>query len=80
MANISKKYIDDHKQNVHTVDSFGRSLIEQILNESIKKIGEEEKESLTIDAKFKIQAFEPATCIRLCTNVNGVEICYHVNM
>ncbi|MCJ7934464.1 MAG: hypothetical protein MUW56_12705 [Chryseobacterium sp.] len=80
MSNISRKYIDDHKKSVHTADSFGRALIEQILSESIQKIGTEEAQSVNVDVKFKIEAFEPATCLRVCANINGVEVCYHVNM
>lgn len=80
MTNISKKYIDDHKRSVHTADSFGRSLIEQILSESIQKIGKEETQSVDVNVRFKVEAFEPATCLRVCANINGVEVCYHVNM
>lgn len=45
-----------------------------------EKIGSSAADSVTVDAKFEVAAFEPATCVRVCANINGVQVCYHVNL
>jgi hypothetical protein len=79
MAKLTKKYIQDHL-NVHTADSWGRALGEQILRNVEKTIGDGELDNTSVDVKFHVTAFEPKGCIRICGVINGVYICYHVNV
>lgn len=76
---LNKKYLKDHTNSIHTFDSFGRALVEQLMNAGVKQLGDKETEVVNIDAKFTIEAFEPKACVRLCTNIGGVVVCYHVN-
>jgi hypothetical protein len=45
-----------------------------------KTIGDGELDNTSVDVKFHVTAFEPKGCIRICGVINGVYICYHVNV
>jgi hypothetical protein len=76
---IDKKYIDDHL-SVHTAESFARALSEQVLKAAADKVGATTVDVAEVDAKFTVSEFKPAGCIRVCANINGVMVCYHVNI
>jgi hypothetical protein len=77
---VSKKYLDDHKATLHTPESWARALAEQVMNAGIAKLGEKSAESVSVDAQFHVSAYEPKGCIRICGVINGIYICYHVNI
>ena len=80
MAKLTKQYIAEHMRTVHTAESFGRAIVEQILNQASEKTGEDGEDAVTVNMNFEVKAFEPATCVQICGEYNGVKICYHVNL
>ena len=78
MAQLTKKYIHEHKNAVHTYESFGRAIVEQILNAASEQAGDKGIEKANIEAKFTVEAYEPAACVQVCATVQGVTVCYHV--
>ena len=88
MSELTGKYIEDHLVNTHTEDSWARAILEIVLSEAIKQLGNKSAEEVVIDAKFRVTAVQatgsdPITrssgCIRTCVVVSptGREVCYH---
>jgi len=80
MTKLTKKYIHEHRHSIHTYESFGRAVIEQLLNAAEQQAGDSGVEKASINVKYEIAAYEPMTCIQICGEYNGVRICYHVNV
>ncbi len=78
MTKLTKKYIYEHQNDIHTYESFGRAISEQILHAASEQAEKNDIERANVDAKFTIEAYEPLACIRICVNINGVLVCYHV--
>lgn len=77
---LNKKYLNDHTNRIHTFDSFGRAIVEQLMNAAVKQLGDKEAEVVNIDMKFTIEAFEPKTCVKICGTYEGVTVCYHAEL
>jgi hypothetical protein len=80
MTDVSTKYLDDHRSNVHTAESWARSITENIFNAAVSQLGSGSAATVVVDAKFEITAFEPKSCVQVCAVINGVQVCYHVNL
>lgn len=79
MEKLTKKYIYEHQNNVHTYDSFGRAIIEQILKAGYDSVDEGQDSKLELNGKITISPYEPLKCLRVCVNINGILVCYHVS-
>ncbi|MBX6315335.1 MAG: hypothetical protein IRY99_20845 [Isosphaeraceae bacterium] len=78
---LSKKYIDLHRERLHTPESFTRALVEQLLNAAQKKVGGREAQSVTVDVKMTLTPTRQG-CIQLCADIpiDGavITVYYHV--
>ena len=79
MPGLDKAYIDAHRHAVHTPESWGRAIGEQVLNGAVQNLTGGGSDSVEVDAKFTVTKYEPMGCIQVCANINGVQVCYHIN-
>jgi len=79
MPELTPKYLDDHMK-VHTAETWATALAEQILKSSRDQVekGGGSAKSAEIKATFTVTPFEPEFCVRICGNINGVYLCWHV--
>ncbi len=78
MTNLTADYLKAHRHSLHTPESWGRALAEQILQAAIPKT-KAGLDTIDIDAKFTVEAYEPLGCVQVCGTINGVQVCYHIN-
>lgn len=64
-GNLTASYIDDHMTNVHTYESFARTLVEMIMAEARDKATGGEQE-ITISVDFVVSKAVAAGCFKIC--------------
>lgn len=74
---LTQDFIQSHLASVHNYDSFGRSLIAQILEESSKQVAEKSKEEVQLTIDISVKATEK-DCIEFCCSLTGYWICLHL--
>lgn len=77
---LTKEYIEQHSTEVHTYESFGRSLIAQALKECINKVGVTPGDTVKIDSNIIVKPVEITRCLEVHVTVGGVYICKHVKV
>jgi len=78
MAKVTKEYLHEHRHLVHTFESFGRAVIEQVLDSAEKQVSSGSVDQAKVNASFEISAYESRGCVQVCVNISGVMVCYHV--
>jgi len=79
-VDLTPKYVEDHLNNVATPESFARALGEQALRAAAAAVSVKPAPSVAIPATITVTPAEAAGCIRVCANINGVIVCYHINL
>lgn len=79
---LTTKYIEEHAANVHTAESFGRSIADAALKAAYAAAAKAGGSipNFQMDGKFEVEAFEPLGCIRICVNTPFGRFCYHVKL
>ena len=77
---LTREYIEQHSTEVHTYESFGRSLIAQALKECINKVGVTPGDTVTIEPKIIVKPVEIKRCLEICVTIGGAYICKHVKV
>ncbi|MBS1786107.1 MAG: hypothetical protein JST85_00190 [Acidobacteria bacterium] len=92
MAKLTTQYIEDHLVNIHTEDSWARTITEMVLRSAINRLGAGSSDEITIDVKFYIRAIEPEVltaagetttvkCLKVCVGGDsGIMTCKHINV
>lgn len=79
MTNLTPEYIDEHLDQVHTADSFGRSLAYHILS-AAKRTADGRSTEISVDCKATVSPIERSGCIRVCVDTPIGVVCYHVKV
>ena len=77
---LTPQYIQSHLGGVHTAESWGRSITEQVLKTAqgqMKSGKVREGDSATVDVKFTISTVEKPTCIVICADIAGHLVCWY---
>jgi hypothetical protein len=77
---LTGPYIEDHMALVHTAESFGRALVEQILKAARRRLDKTEAESVELDAKITLTPVIARGCLQVCVGLPPVSVCYHTNV
>ena len=77
---LTREYVEQHSTEVHTYESFGRSLIAQVLKECINKVGVTPGDTVKIDTNIIVTTVEITRCLEVRVTVGGAYICKHVKV
>ena len=80
MSKLTKEYVRDHMVDLHSYESFGRSLLEQIMHCADTKLesmgGEADK--IELDAKIVVEPYKPEGCTEITVNLGLVKVKKHI--
>ncbi|MEI3894642.1 MULTISPECIES: hypothetical protein [unclassified Bacillus (in: firmicutes)] len=77
MQKIDKKYIENHLETIHTYESFGRSVCENILHASLKRVKGNDKDNVQMTANISVRATE-RICLQVCKVIDGSHVTVHI--
>lgn len=77
---MNAEYIEQHMTNVHTPESFGRSVIAHALKAAKKELGAKVQSSVNISATIEVSEVPARQCVRVCVIIAGAEICTHIGV
>lgn len=77
MKKLDTEYIEQHLETVHTYESFGRSVCENILSATLKRVKENSEENIQLTADISVR---PTTrlCIQVCKIIDGRHVTVHI--
>ncbi|KJD38051.1 hypothetical protein [Paenibacillus polymyxa] len=62
---LTSEYIDNHMLKIHNYDSFGRALVEYLLNEAAKQTGTGAHNEIVLNEKIVISPVEALGCMKV---------------
>ena len=72
MAQLTVQYLQDHRNEVHNYDSFGRALADLVMQSAAKQLEQNpalaSTEKMTFTADVTVGAIQPTACV-------WVEVC-----
>ena len=71
MSKLTAQYIDNHSNEIHTFDSFGRNVISKILSDAKKNVGTGEADEITVKLEFKVRPVPAFDCILVDLGPDG---------
>lgn len=80
-AQLSREYVESHQANIHTYDSFGRTVADlatQVAATAIERDGP--VSDVQFDAKVRVSPVTRLGCLRICINTPVGVVCTHINV
>ena len=75
---LTRQYIANHSDNIHTMESFARAIVGLVLAQAEKDVGTGERERVQVEGSFTIEAFTSRNCVRVCYETKNGIVCLHV--